>query len=501
MNIVQKFQQQISHQNEKSVDQKNSQMTPHAQYLEDKKSFRPEMLQDINNFKKEFPQLKDHVIYKIMKKHDFKKTVVETELKYTASLQTQVSDDFPSSKQTAQPKKKKLQNVPKPKNINPNIIPEIMPNHKNENNQKTTAPLKEFVKPKPHWSNREEYYDNAVDNQKFYGNEQNNNKKYYKEKPVYIPYKNESVPYKKYKNTRNNYTDSVEYIQKPVSEEPVKQQTKPVEQELPCEKALSNINEESEDFSHHKFQPDQNAFSGRDGNFLQIQPTRISEKEKKISTKFESIDINVKPEHFKQHSNTKSELLEFGLVANGLNLLVRSFLKRNHNYFRTFFQNVYFLDSKQPKLDQKQALDKKNGFFEAKKKKPAIKNLFETEENDESNHERAKKMNYFVGQKKFESEEERLKGDRERVMESKLNDHLSQFNFLNHKIMVLENEMNALKLANMQLLELNKNNVSKSSENVYCLVPYSFVKDTYPFSNILHNDLKSGNVYMIKKDD
>ena len=109
-----------------------------------------------------------------------------------------------------------------------------------------------------------------------------------------------------------------------------------------------------------------------------------------------------------------------------------------------------------------------------------VKNNFETEENDESNTERVKKLNHLMNRsRKFESEEEKLKVHKERNLENTIKELSLQVNLLTSKLQKFDDEVQHLRSANQSLREQSQLAAKNSSQELYCIVPFNLVKDLF----------------------
>jgi hypothetical protein len=597
MNIVEFWQKSNGAKTHKSLSEPIQPKSPRSEFQEIRRDLAPEIQQDISNFRVQFPQLKEHVIYRIMKKHDLKHNLVESELRFIADMQ---------GTQPVEQKEKKPKKQWPPKDSkggdgeSPKFVEEARrdaPHHPKQSWKKDFDPASERAQRIPrqngHLEGGRERHQNQKEGERpfqgrqdrlprdrewkgryrndrqldqeafrpanqdfqvspskpgqFHRHTNPQNSSYRKQHngnlsdrpPNDRPYNNKlpldrqnaDRPYNRDHNDRNvqkrsknyhqNQRESGEYVAKPTEEQrpkPSKPQPEPEQ-----EKGLSKINEESEDMSQHRANVDESAEirqpasaqksiyqvsarekSGHDQDW-ETRPHERPHQTTEIPEAHLAAQLHVPHLAPSQHNNTPSptrikQNWEKSLLSNGLAILNKFFLRSDARHFRQFIHCSRSMESKS-KTDGRLATDKRPPFIESKKRKPAIKNNFETDENDESYNERAKKMNHLVSHRRFESEDERMKGDRERAMESKINDSISQFNFLAQKIKSLEAEVVALRTANHELAERNRDQAQNGEDNIFCFVPYHFVKDWYPFNSIRVGDLRAGNVYMVKKDD
>lgn len=547
-------------------------LSPRSEFQELKKGFPAEVLQDIKNFRAQFPQLREHAIYRVMKKHDMKRNLVEPELRFFAEMQG-------SEAVEQRERKPKRPNPPKDQKPRPaEARKEGDEPRKEGQGQQRQASKKEldqegggqegkgFQEGRYNRTEEERRQQDRMDrtprewkgkyrrdrgwdreregqtptqqhqegNQsptKFGGQQRqykdqgnfprrsSNPKPGNQDRPNPPREYNDRANPKRGKGHFQGPQEAEEYVAKQHPEEQRPKPSKPTP-EPDQAKGLSKINEESEDQSQHRFpvedsadkRPNPSNNKTAPSTFHHPKPPATDSKGAKDRQGWtgDVADLQTSPARPKhQHESHKHSTsspssqhhLENGLVSNGLSVLSKFFYKAQEHSFKQFLSVSRHL-APRPKSEVRNGPDKRSGFFDSKKRKPAIKNNFETEENDESTTERAKKLNYVPAkQQRFESEEERMKGDRERVLESKVNDSIGQFNFLAQKIKDLEAEVRALKAANAELSEKNRASVAGGEDNIFCFVPYHFVKDWYPFNSIRAADLKAGNVYMVKRDE
>lgn len=605
MNIVEIWQKNNGTKTQKPGSDPVQPRSPRSEFQEIRRDLPPEVQQDISNFRAKFPQLKEHVIYRIMKKHDLKHNLVESELRFIADMQgTQpvepkekkakkprppkelkeskeprearggegeprdpqklVEDkkrDAPNSQRQGSRKDLDGDNERTPRNPKPSARAGGRDDHfyrgdterqertprdrewkgryrndrsgeqggsRQTNQDSQELPLRSSQAPRhPHQPNnhtRKNQSGNQGDRP--YTDRSHNSKSGQDRQNFDRPNNREAHDRsgnKRSKGHRDNQKDFGEYVAKTVDDQrprPPKPQPEPEPEQ---EKGLSKINEESEDMSQHRVYVDESVevkqlesakkslhhgSASKKSTHHQDRESRSHDRSEQSPEQQESHPSpHQHPSHMMDghlhHTPSPPHVQqnwEQGLLSNGLAVLSKFFFRSNVQHFRQFIHSTRTLESK-TKSENRLTSDKRPAFAESKKRKPAIKNNFETDENDESNNERAKKMNHLVSHKRFESEEERMKGDRERAMESKINDSLSQFNFLAQKIKSLEAEVASLRAANQELAERHRDQNQNGEDNIFCFVPYHFVKDWYPFNSIRVSDLKAGNVYMVKKDD
>lgn len=519
--------------------------SPRSEYLDLKKDLPKEVQADIANFRAKFPQLREHVIFRIMRKHDMKMNLVEPELKFNAEMQGSqpVEEREPRSKRPFVPRDQRP-----PENRKPHEE-----RKKTGEGQAQADPKKEGEgegregrghgkkegdkgsfrgpeirekkqRPSGEWQGRardpnfkpqefvqqREHKETQSAKQGNFGNRQPEQNFQAKR-----PY-NKKNGSKRHKGQWNDRDDSDEYVARQPEEDKPKSVKPPSEDYQ--QRALSNINEESEDQSHHRLQVGDSNEKHRQGK---SQPPHESQKSGPGGDKgvgggaghFRQEDTQGNPSqqvangHSKYHQGesaggshrhaklTSPENSSRALDAEaGLSVVARFFEKKTRVNLKQLVDNTRSLENRLGKGDGRGGQEKRPPFVETKKRKPATKKNFETEENDESNNERAKKMNYHVGTKRFESEEERMKGDRERNIEIIQDKTLGMINLLTQKVKALEEEIAGLRGAQEQAEAKN------GEENVYCLVPFHLVRDQYPFSSIKVSEVKSGTVYFVKKD-
>lgn len=540
MNIIEILQQSKEVKTTKNGVRAAEPKSPRSEFRDLKKDLPEAVKTDISEFQKQFPQLKEHTIYNIMKRHEFKRNLVETELKFKAVMQ----DSQPVSKREHRPKKPqqeqtdKTQQKPKEEQLPPKQRQQY-PDKRFNNETLKDKPSNEQFRDNREWRDRNDAkgyrprppyeYQHRPQHQNYQQRPFNRDQQDYQQRPYFG---------NKYQNRRprgqwQGNEQHEEYVVRQANEDQQKTVKKQLEQEQ--DKELSNINEESDDLSNHKANVDKSREkrsakhsahqndtnqqkSSEQTDKLSVPSANRQSAERKLSGHevHQNAQTNGQPQnaHIVNQFHTESKsathhpktpepkvYYENGLMSNGINLLAKTVKKWEVYWFKQFIEAVHHLDVRPARTESRGQTDKRGNFLESKKRKPAIKNNFETEENDESTNERAKKMNYYIGQKKFESEEERLKGERERIMESKINNQASQFDWLTQKVKDLEEEVAALRAANQELIVHQKAMIGSHDDSVYCFVPFHFVKDSYPFNSIKMSDVKSGNVYMIKKDN
>lgn len=547
-------------------------LSPRAEFLELKKDFPAEVLQDIKNFRTQFPQLREHAIYRVMKKHDMKRNLVEPELRFYAEMQGSEPVDQrerkpkrpnPPKDQRPRPAEQRKegeepkrdgQQVQRQGSRKDGETAEVMaagqedqgakdrPQNRNEEDRRGMDRTPREWKAKPRrdrgWDRERDGPGPAQQNRQD-GNQSptkvGGQQRHYKDQAQFPrrssnpkagnqdrpnaprEYNDRPNP-KRGKGNFQGGREAEEYVAKHVEEQRPKP-SKPVAEPEQAQ-GLSKINEESEDQSHHRLQVEDSADKHHQHPAHKAPSSTLHHSKQPATTDSKGskdrpgwagdlADLQASPaprHHHDSHRQTTSSPssqhhLEHGLVSNGLSVLSKFFHKAREHSFRQFLTATRHL-APRPKSEVRNGPDKRSGFFDSKKRKPAIKNNFETEENDESTTERAKKLNYVPAKtQRFESEEERMKGDRERALESKVNDSIGQFNFLAQKIKDLEAEVRGLKAANAELSEKNRASAAAGEDNIFCFVPYHFVKDWYPFNSIRAGDLKAGNVYMVKRDE
>ena len=87
INIVEKISN-LKQEKIKSTNKKNK--NPNSEvsfYKKLKKQLKPEILKQLNEYKKTFSGLKEHIIYKIMLKHEYKENLISPELKFISNNQ------------------------------------------------------------------------------------------------------------------------------------------------------------------------------------------------------------------------------------------------------------------------------------------------------------------------------------------------------------------------------------------------------------------------------
>lgn len=480
---------------EKAHSDTSKQPSNELSYREMKSSLSAEVLQDIYNFKREFPQLLEYVIYNIMRKNEFKKSIIDTELKYIASLQQSViprnqkkqAKDKPlpgDSKETPQVQKDQKKKKKKKRVEEQNVASENKQNENQEDKRPKEAP--EPIRQQP-----VEFRNNSGSSKYNRGVAKDR-----EQEPVK---KNQRQPAKskRGKNQFRNPDDECEYVPKPKSAEKRDRKNSLVNPKSdPTEKELSNINEESEEPSQHKINLlDSPKHTPKTQNDTHNQMLRDLLNGQGNS----SLHFKHQPDN---HDSPNRGSLTTGnqLVFEAVHRIDQVVHKRELTAMSLFMRQITQLESKFRQNDRLFLNDRKVNFQESKKRKPMVKNNFETEENDESNTERVKKLNHLMNRsRKFESEEEKFKNERERILESKVAETLYSLNTLNNRMKMLEHEIHNLRSVNDKLIEQNKQLSSQTSDSLYCIVPFEFVKNTYPFDRIDRDELRESNVYIIKR--
>ena len=300
-----------------------------------------------------------------------------------------------------------------------------------------------------------------------------------------------------YKNPEREVFD---YVEKPSLEELEDSKiiyTTKKQGEYSTDKPLSNINEESDDHSYN--------------NAHQMTPEpfekQVSEKENisKSSKHFYHQCEEARQEEFlnaQQNINRKvpsRPYNENGHVADGINQIIKFFIKAQGRFLYELHKKSLFMERKQSKSQTKiQSAERRSNFVDPKKKKPMIKNNFETEDNDESNHERGTKMTHMQGNKRFESEEERRKGEREKILENRLEELSSQLGQMYQRMQCMEYEIARLNKSNAELEEHNRYMYETRTENCFVVMPYTAVKRIPPFKDFSKEEFADGSYYLFR---
>ena len=87
MNIIQKVQKLSGGKREAPQAPKAQLNDAEVAYLRTRPSLAPEVLAEIKAFRETYPAVKEHVIHRVMKLHDFKTPVIHSELQFINGLQ------------------------------------------------------------------------------------------------------------------------------------------------------------------------------------------------------------------------------------------------------------------------------------------------------------------------------------------------------------------------------------------------------------------------------
>ena len=472
MSIIHKVQNFYQTNQPKPENNKTQRMTIVQQYFETKKTLSKDIISDIEMFKKKYPNLKEHIIYMNMRKHDMKKDLVETELKYESSLQGEIVQDSSQTKSKNKRRNNKKKSVQQEGDED---TPKREETEQTKNSQ--TNVQKNF-------QNKEKNFNNKKERQNY------QNKGTYNDNRTYPRKNDQNYRQNQKQNRRNNQI--FEYVQKDKEERPIPVYSKHAESS--GDKPLSNINEESDDHSQKRV-PDESPLVKINRQPQEFNDPQISEP---ADVEIPSlITEGCSKATGNKESHASSAYKEHTLMNEGLNHLNQVFMKHQSKNFYTWLASCETLETRKQKNGAKVS-EKRVFYTDPKKKKPLIKNNFETEENEESNNERNLKMNHFHAIKKFESEEERLKGKREIALERKMDDLLSQMSFLMNKVSVLEHEVSRVNSVNHDLNERNKLLSRSNEDSIFVLMPFSQVKDTFPFNQVAAEDLKAGSFLMFR---
>ena len=531
MNIIQKVQKLSEGKKEQVAAPKARLNDAEVEFFDIKKNLSPEVSQDVAKFHESYPQLKEHTIYRIMKKHDFKFSLVDSELKFVSSLQIPRKEQWTTSNTT-----ERQQKPVEAKNKNESV-PQNQQNDNagakydgRANNYDNERPAYQKYNKNSTFSARDSYYrdDNKNANNDYYYNNNNNgtyrpqrynqnyqqynndaNDRYYQPK-----YQHQSTDFNYYE-AKSRYGDRwenrhSEYLPKQNNKNQAEQQQSHTKQEKQRENA-ENIDNVNKGYTDKK---NNTNYDSADKHVQHQDPVETNAKSpeqpasRKQSEK-QSTNQNAENQSVNQQSGKKAashntpkssrkssnNIYADGLVAKGLQKIKTVCYNNLNSYFKYMLTNSYYVDYKAEKkdtVDVKLEVSNKKNTADGRKKKLPRGNHFDTEENDEESYIKDKKMNYFLHAKRFESEEEKLKSERERTMENQIKELTLKVNLLTAKTTKLTDELAALKASNQDFKDNNEKASAKDNE-VYCMVPFNLVKDLLgPVVQAQHESLPNG---------
>jgi hypothetical protein len=461
MNIIQKMQKISEAKKEPTVVQAKKINDIEAEFLEIKKDLKPEVMSDIQNFQKKYTNLKAHVIYKMMKKHEFKLNLVDSELNFMSNLQPK--RDLLAEQQIHE---KELQrdelNKEKEKKAKNGTYADKYDIKDRRQNGTTYKPDKEYKQTNQQTATQDKNYRNYEE--KF--------RQEYTNKAEYIPkYKTKQENQKnqpsdqskaKYKQKNRGYNQNyngdqdVYFVKKGSIPLPI------AKVEEPPVLNLLDLSKESSEKNADQIKVKSSEYEHR-----AVSEKLVITRDKLIitenATNEPKYDIN-------------------GLFGMGIQKLVALIYKNYSAYFKHLFNKSYYVDYKAEKkdtVDLKMASgDKKQNGGDPMKKIKSLRKNFATDENDEESSEARDKVHLNVLSKaKFESEEEKLKTQKDKSLESIIKDLSLQVNLLTQKTQNLEDEVGSLRSINQNLREQNAETNKTGSSELYCIVPFSLVKD------------------------
>jgi hypothetical protein len=472
MNIIQKMQRLNEGKQERVAVSTAKINDAEAEYLQHKKDLAPEIRQDIANFRASYANIKEHVIYKMMKKHDFKFNLVDSELKFISSLNpkvdvnTEAKKEEPEKPKTTKPAKYEKKDY---KNEKRDIYEKTDYQRDSNDYQNRQKPRQdeglESDNKKSTWVNKRQ--------QDGYKNVDSYRHKQYNDYG-YVPKNANSARYTKkypqagdqYKPRKHNYRGSYDHndydIYVPKTTQAKAPETKTEEGPV---LNLLDLSKEQSDQNEHQTNGGQQVESNGHHELPKSHHHDISLSNNNrydLETKY---DIN-------------------GLIGQGIQKLI-SIIYRNYSaYFKHLLATSYYVDYKAEKKDvvdlKMNSGDKKWHGADAKKKKRPVTKNFEIEENDEESSGIKDKIHLSVLSKpKFESEEEKLKVHKERNLENTIKELSLQVNLLTSKLQKFENEVQHLQSANQTLREQNQLAPKNDSQELYCIVPFNLVKDLF----------------------
>lgn len=478
MNIIQKMQKMNEGKREYVTVSSTKINDAETEYLQHKKDLAPEIRQDIANFRASYPNIKEHVIYKMMKKHDFKFNLVDSELNFISNLNPKV--DVQAEAKKTDPEKPKTTKPPKYEKKDYNYEKrdkyEKRDNYEKGGYQKDYNDNQSRYKPRQDDTVENDYKKSTQVNQRQQGSYKNIDdyrpKKY--DNYDYVPKNANSARYvKKYQQTgdqykprrqnyRANYNDHDDEIYVPKKTEDQVREVKA--EEAPVLNLL--------DLSKEQSDQNENQINGGQNDEVKHQDVQPKNHVEDVS----SSNNNDEETEAKYDIN--------GLIGQGIQKLISIIYRNYSGYFKHLLAKSYYVDYKAEKKDvvdlKMNSGDKKWQAVDAKKKKKPVTKNFEIEENDEESSGIRDKIHLNVLSKpKFESEEEKLKVHKERNLENTIKELSLQVNLLTSKLQKFDDEVQHLRSANQSLREQSQLAAKNSSQELYCIVPFNLVKDLF----------------------
>jgi hypothetical protein len=470
-----------------------------------KKTLKKEILDQIDRFKKKYLGLKEHMIYKIMKKHEFKDKLVETELAFQSGNQVfRKSDNWVGHEE----EKEKNKNISKKtgqlnkgqkKNNKNHKIKNNYQDHegyyqKNDNNEyHNDFNYKHQKYPKnnylPQISEKYYYNDNYIQkNNRFsknnaqngqYINKQNFNNKYYY---------NKSQNTKNYDNTRKDNEEENLYVKKVEHIENQNVVINHQESKIKNDKNKEVILEESPKEIVKKNSKNYFFCSDSEEEEEHDEKEALDHSEEKEQVKpLEAFDENEKErtnenDESNEESEEEKKLYNFSIGLNKISNTLKKKVRNNFTYLKDFI-----------KISDKKDFTKKMD-SKPKKKYIDLGKTFDLEIDETSSYFKNNKIDLLI-KKPFQSEEEQLKHNYEKKVDPKIDQKLDEI----YNVMAkMQNQINFLQ---NKLLEYQKNeNVPKNDidPNVYCLVPFHLVKNLFSSSHHGSEENEKLQTYYLK---
>lgn len=468
MNIVEKIsnlKKEETKKTEKKHNKPNGEVV--SSFKKQKKQLKPDILKKLNEYKKIFPTLKEHIIYKIMHKHEFKENLISPELQFISNNQKY---SFSNNWIGSEEKEKKIYNKKTKKNKNiQNGDRKNQPKITKKDNKKQNY-LNNVVN--NNYENNGYYKNNYYKNNKKHEYNNYNNNKYIKKKNFhYIPKKQnfKNIEYVKKKDTKpmkiknedieefvkiidsqkskvnnnENVSDTFEYVKKETESKE--------KEELKELKKIKNKKNQEIKAPEKEYVQKNYFFSSSEGNGDEIE---VKENESK-------------------NSEEEKRIYNFSLGLNKIVHTLKSKMRNSYYYIRNYTTSP-----------QKNEILKKNFESKYKRKYIDVRKKFDLDIVEESSSYFGRnKIDYLI-KKQFESEEERMKSKREKNLEIKLEQMYQIVKNMQNKIKGLEENLINIK---------NQNSKIKDTElptNTYVLVPINLVK--HLFTSEKNSNLENG---------
>jgi hypothetical protein len=449
MNIVQKLQKLNDHKKEPAVSAFVKATDAESDFASLLPSLSLSIIQDINKFRAEYPCIKEHVIYKIMKKHDLKFSLVDSELKFITALQPKISHNSQETKEEAfqeiskgkqEPRKAKATRGVGNTNHNEKIRSKPQYARGSELPSEVRSERTKAVNPDRNYS--------ATSNNQVQTNFESksfNNK--YKNNPDSRFAKNQ----KKYKKIEDVTEEEYVVKQAPTSE------NGPITQKI-------------------------------DVQVISKQPNELNNaREKESSVKEVHANNNNLDEEVVQSSendeNANDVRFDEELLGRGIQKMVSLTYKNCAGYFKQLLSkdyNMSYNSDKKNQVETKNGSDKKNQVTDQKKRKNPIQKNFEMEESYEDSCElKEKAQTNMQSFRRFQSQDERLNFLHEKSLENTIKELTLKIGVLTAKTQQFEDEIKNLKSINEKLKDINPAAAKNEATELYCIVPFNLVKNAY----------------------